>query len=648
MKRLFFLQLKPKQCLWHPQQKQYYSYPSYASNPSFKKVFYPYATLKPNYFPGRSYVRRHIVSSNLHLSEHQNSSTDISQIKILLASINSAKDPDQLQSVFENCNLNSLVDDDILQLYRKVSHLYNEFNNTDSLLAIIERIDKECISRASSWNAAQFVNFLKTYGSHSLKNSKFMFYALNRRLPGVFRESLPTILDYIRVLNDTNMWEKYKGRKYHLEDVFKSNFDKLSLQEIELILHPLVKLNVCIISDKLKKKLCIKLIEEFDGVTNSIMKQFFQIFCHQALFARNSLFITPWLLRIFRKLLDSVNDFDFECLNHAALLCTRMFIYDARILEYMATKLLENFSAMNLEEIEKALYALTYFGFHLKSKNLYIELIELLRREPLSSELSKNPPLLLNLLYHFSNIGIYPYDLLDTLFSEDILKKLYGPKLKANRISYEMHALVGGLTLECEDYKNNLIDKKLFDSNSKNRLRELPQELKNHPFIENVDSESMNTCLNASRQISPYNRVLYCTRGILDDMFGSTKYTHVCYLLSHFKKANILFCLNDKKNPQEIPESIRRKVIVNRSMLKSNLNWYVVSFVSQNEYTGNPPLPMGHEISKIRQLEGLGYHVITITRHGWLKLSIEEKKKVVKKKIFADSENSLEMFEKFN
>lgn len=535
-------------------------------------------------------------------------------------------------------SLTDLNDDELLHLFDRLAEqrVRNEILDDDYQKAL-NTIDKECIRRASSWNFTEFLDFLRRYSSvlpeANHGRAIFLLYAMNRRIDSAVEAPLPCLLDYLRILNKAKVWYKYRKSKQLLPDSFGAYFHQLGWDEIEVFLEPL-DFQACILAnDRLKKKICRKLIEEFDTVTNTCLTRVFRIFYTQTLYPKNFLFITPWLLHIFDALVAKIESFDLECVRWAGQLCTKLFIYDPRLLQVLAERLLQRLRDVEPAQMAGVISVLTHFNFQLDSRNLYADIIAALEEDEMFSKFCSKPRSLMQILSDLSLVGVYSHKYLDTVFSDQFQRSLLGRKLNQYRVTPELMVVYGSSALECPHYAGNRLDEELFNFSLLQRSYELPGCLRKPKRIENIRSESMPPCLNAPRSISTFYRMLYCTRGLLDELFGGVQYTHVCFVLPQFKRATIIFSLDAEGRPVEIPEDIRQQRIVGRNLLDLDMDWYTFTFKSHNIYTKNEPMLMGDEIAKDRQLRECGLKIISITQHGWLKMSIEEKLNILRDEI---------------
>ncbi|KAK7604478.1 hypothetical protein V9T40_005664 [Parthenolecanium corni] len=535
-------------------------------------------------------------------------------------------------------SLTDLSDDELLRLFDKLSdqRTQNEVPD-DGYHKALNEIDEECIRRASSWNFTELLDFMRRYSSIRTPaprdRSLFLLYAMNRRIETALEAPLPRLLEFLRILNDAKLWYKYKKSKQLIPDSFGAHFDQLRWDEMEIFLEPLDFQGCILTNDRLIKKICRKLIDEFDNVTNTCLTRVFRIFYNRTSFPKNFLFISPWLLHILDALVAKIESFDIECVRWAGQLCAKMFIYDTRLLQVLAERLLHTVRDLEPAQVAGAVSVLTYFNFRLDSTDFYTDLMAALEEEEMFSKFCSKPRSLMQILSDLSLVGVYSHKYLDTVFSDQFQRSLLGHKLNRFRVTPELLVLYGSSALECPHYAGNRLDAELFNISLTKRSIELPSCLRKPKQIENIRSESMPSCLNAPRSISTFYRLLYCTRGLLDELFGGVQYTHVCFLLPQFKRATIIFGLDAEGKPVEIPEDIRRKRIVGRDMLNLDIDWCTFTWKSRNIYTSSEPMLMGDEIAKDRQLRECGLKVISITQHGWLKMSIEEKLNILSDEI---------------
>lgn len=527
-------------------------------------------------------------------------------------------------------SLTDLNDDELLHLLAKLAEqrARNEILD-DGYQNAVDTIDEECIRRAASWDFAEFFDFLRRYSSIYAQpfngKARFLLYAMNRRITSAVEAPLPCLLEYLRILNKAKLWYKYKKPKQLLSDSFGVHFNQLNWDEIEVFLEPL-DIQACILTnDRLKKRICRKVIDEFDSVTNTCLTQVFRLFYAQTFYIKNFLFITPWLLHIFDAMVAKIESFDLECVRWAGQLCTKLFIYDSRLLRVLAETFLRRLPDLEPAQVAGVISVLTHFNFQLDSRNIYTDLIAALEEEQMFSKFCNKPRSLMQILSDLSLVGVYSHKYLDTVFTDQFQRKLLGHKLNRYRVTPELLVLHGSTALECPHYTGNQLDPELFNVSLLHRSYELPNCLRKPLHIQNIRSESMPSCLRAPRTISTFNRMLYCTRSLLDELFGGVQYTHVCFLLPQFKRATIIFGVDDEGRPVPIPPEFRQQRILGRNLLDLDQQWYAFTFKSHNTYTNNEPMLMGDEIAKDRQLREIGLKIVSITQHGWLKTSVEEK-----------------------
>lgn len=131
---------------------------------------------------------------------------------------------------------------------------------------------------------------------------------------------------------------------------------------------------------------------------------------------------------------------------------------------------------------------------------------------------------------------------------------------------------------------------------------------------------------------------MFLARSLLRGILGGPEFVHYTYVLPHlprpgrylvldkfsillvnvssFQHSNfhtdLIFCL-DGKNPVKLPENILSKNYIDIKLPSTTEDWYVLTFFGMNSVIYKTNKPLGVQLTKLRQLNKLGYKVLYVS-----------------------------------
>ncbi|XKL69554.1 hypothetical protein PGB90_007323 [Kerria lacca] len=532
---------------------------------------------------------------------------------------------------FENASLNSycqiycteisnLSNDELIQL---TFYIKNVHNKEEYMISLVNAIDKEMCNRSAELSVEEFMRFFTAFSNICRKCTtyNFPYYVVKKRLPKIFQYEKAVIADFFNLMSKCNLWHIYHVPKFKLEFYLDKNLLVLDSEDIVTILTAMIGTKLIINTPNLLENLNQRFMSFLPNLNSHQLVKILQFLFLQdkTLLKSDSRFV----VEVTRFLRNKANcDFSVDCYYWTASLCTKMLVYDQEFMEIFASKFLSDLPNIPIRHLENMIYCFTFFDFHSKSFDFYAKLIDYLQSELFQNVLLEHPKIFVSIIDFLCRVGVFPFNLIDIILSQEFLQTTFGKKLKtklkySRKVNGKLFLRVDrAVAIECADYKGNRLDE------------ELRINLTN--FITNI-SKTTSKDEEYSKPQKKFTSDVSC---VLFELFGGAEYVHECFLLPHLPKKDLLFAINDEWKPQKLPLSVTQSVTIERNMLNDNWKWFTFVIMFRCQLHEDPML-LKVDVARSRQLKKIGYEVIPLVLDDWYSINDKEKQlSFLREKIF--------------
>lgn len=159
----------------------------------------------------------------------------------------------------------------------------------------------------------------------------------------------------------------------------------------------------------------------------------------------------------------------------------------------------------------------------------------------------------------------------------------------------EIFFLDGSLQVECPDYTGNRLLPKTRYKAAKWHTEFTPSH-------------------DQWKKISIADQLILDTVDTITEYIGDKRYLYIEHVLPHFSKADVILCKDNTTNKFVEPIGFTNYVFGDIMVphKDNNLKWYAVVIAGWNNTIRDTNFPVGQIVTKIRQLEKIGYTPILV------------------------------------
>lgn len=628
--------------------RQYFrrSYALFVSNTSICRIYPRTVNILPEKLqrkPLNSLRINRLCSEQTHQRQSDLKVKDVS-ISELLSGLNSRlaelvadKSLDEIMKDFE-------IDSKLMQCTRRLSEFTNNeildymdilsiirskgyaFRRHSTVKWIIRRLDYECLTRSHEMDLPSVLPMMVKFSCFARNYSVFLHNLVKQYHGKLHKQPVNIYIGFVEIINKHRLWIDLNFNPYEFEYYLEQHFDKLDIRQITILTHVLIQLNKSIVSFELKKKLFLHVTRNFDTMNYRCLRNILELFCTKESFTINMTTFTPEFLRLLDAFDKKINTFPLNCVALVGMLTTKFLVHKPEFLDKLYSRFLHEGVSASKRTIDYILYSLIFFNYRSSDEDVYSKIFQIINADSLKPRY-KHCTRYFRLISRFCNVGVYNYDIINEILDEEYLSKTYR---KLNRFSVYPYPLIidFSVQIECPDYSGHRLNSELRDD----LLRCYDWDLINYHSLHDCYTDQYQLT-NDTEQYDckdakdlPYCDILKEISSKSNELYGR-KITHVGYLLPHMPRPNLIFCLGNDESPQDL-DYIKENSLVNWNDLDFRYKWYVVTVLIRNTFLPNvEAVPLGMEITKIRQLQKLNFNVVTVVQDQWKNMSEEEKTK---------------------
>lgn len=520
--------------------------------------------------------------------------------------------------------VSDLSDDELMKVITQLRNCYimTRDNNLEEkkLACLAAVIDHECVHRAKILDLETILQVVENYfpkGPQLCPN--LLVYLMKKKYKKALKSPIPTLMKFLNLINMYKFWRVYYINPYFLEYSLERNFNQLTVAEISSFLVAISLARFQLTSEQLMVKLLQKLTDNIDTTDNFVIGRYLHFFNNQFTVTSRNPNVSLSLNQLLNILPEKIPDLSFRATGKAASLYSHQQIYNPRVLDNLARKLIDGLPNVEVTSLEEMVATLVFFNYN--SRDIYQKIIDNFEIEPLHTQLIERPKRLVKIACQLCLLGIYHYDYINTILSKEFLHKTFGKKLTTFNVPREVLIINDTVKIDCPDYKGNRLDD-LRERLRKNYCWHLHECFKSDDTIKSNQTSGDRV----RSEPSPYNKVILEARNILQSILGGPKFVHTCYLVPSLPRPNLMFFFDKQKNPTKIPENILNSFIFESDWSCQDSERYVVFAALQHPILKRDNyIICGKDIAKVRLLKKFGFHLIIIIKEKWFAMNEKEK-----------------------
>lgn len=482
----------------------------------------------------------------------------------------------------------------------------------ENFLKVWKALDAQLLERSTKWDIEKRLYVIDVWYKLKLTRlSEFVFLVtmkLSRRILRFTPSQLIQTLFYMntarRISPATSMFE--------FEHMLEQHVDKLSLEELGVAATGFFKSKNRIKSISLLINIIDRIINNIDNIPDITLAALVKVIRYSP--KTQAATKIEELLDILATKMDS---YGLLSNIHILLMANSLNIFHEQAITKTVNKFLQQPSEARLKDLDKITQTLSLFNFIPPSSpdvlSIIVKELQSPERKP---ERDSYPRYLASVLYYLSLMKVYPVDLIEGVLKPEWIYKTYGKqKFIVDRCIPMLHYNV---QLECCEKTLSTIPADALEYYCKRHSKFIPGE--------------------GCGKMSPYDRFLNEIIINTEKILGRKDMYLCSYLLPHFGRADIAFCLDDNNRPLPIPANMRNIPYFNGVIKPTKRgNWRCLYAAARSMHMMNRKKLIGEFCVKLRQLEILGYEPIVISLFDWYDLSPEQKESFLKEKMFTRS-----------
>ncbi|XP_065208883.1 uncharacterized protein LOC135837503 [Planococcus citri] len=546
----------------------------------------------------------------------------------------------EIQSTLIECilHLGKFTNDQLLQFIDTLITIKSKdgiaFRKHSIAKHVVKHVDDECLKRSSEMDLDTVLPIMEKFSSlisNGHRRSRFLISLVARYHDNLHKAPTDSLFRFVSIINKHELWYIASPNPYEFEYYLEHNFDQLNANQITILINLLIQRNQPIVSLELKKTIFSYFVDnlEKDRLRDDHVFHFLDLFCSKESFFINMMeSSTNHFLRMIDFFEEKFDRFSFKKLAMVAFLSTKFLVHRPEYLDALYRRLLIERDSVQHQKlaIDHTVYTFFFFNHRFNDEQAYSNVLEIITSDPLKSSY-KNTKRYIRLISWFCSMGFYRDDLIDEILDESYLKKTYK---RLNRFSMYPYPLLidSSIDIEYPQYKGNRLSSKVREELHKC----YNWDLMNYPLLMDCQSDpyQLTDDINQSKYKDAPD-ILYCDilkqiGSILNTLYDE-EITYVGYVLPHMPRPNLLFCLDENNVPQKLDYlEATTSSFVDWNGLEFNRKWYAVTVLVRNTSMKNSEaVPLGIEVTKIRQLRKINFDVISVVQDEWINMSDEER-----------------------
>ncbi|XP_038213729.1 FAST kinase domain-containing protein 5, mitochondrial [Zerene cesonia] len=478
---------------------------------------------------------------------------------------------------------------------------------TRNYVEVWAALDDECVNRFKRWSHDELLSFAALFYMLSATKASDYCYRCIQRL--VYKSNKLTKAQLVQTYFFIGAMRFSPHDMHNLEIAVQEKFHELSIDELAIISLGFFKSKVPIRSPVLVSNIIDLLIENVSEINEVSLAALLKVIR----FSRK-IPVDDKIVKLLDKLQHEVPRLSIMCNVHIALLATSTLTLQKSCLQEIANNVIKDISNARLKDMERLILTFGTFNYEPLTNPSFIEtIINELRKPEREQELFSHGRSFACCLSYLGLLGYYPIDLFKRVLNTEFLNNTYGKYCYAyGREILIIHNSVKlfhkDTSLDCLTAKEALILAKKYTD-----------------FLPDA---------NYDKQYNVTEKMYLDVVKVVEECRGGSEFVTGHHLLTHHQRGDVVMC--DDPNGSPLPvKSIFNNIKFGQLCPIPNDNiWIALIIAGRNAMLYNSEKPSGHFLSKIRELNALGYHAAIVSWNVYTKCkTLEEKKDYINKLI---------------
>ncbi|XP_045525828.1 FAST kinase domain-containing protein 5, mitochondrial [Pieris brassicae] len=497
------------------------------------------------------------------------------------------------------------------------SHFFtlSEFPETVSIrtrnyVEIWAALDDACINRFKDWSYDEILSFCALfYKLSATKASDFCYKGIQKltyRASKLNKSQLVQTFFFIAAM-------RFSPHDMHgMELAVEKHFDEMSIDELAIVSMGFFKSKVPVRSMSLVSNIIDRICENESTINEVTLAALLKVIRFSRKFPIDN------KICIFLDTLQSqVPRLSIMCNVHIALLASSTLTKHEGCLFNIAKTVLSNMSGTRIKDMERLVLTFGTLNMIPDTKENFIEsVIEELRKPDRETEIKTHGRSFACCVAYLGLLGYYPIDLMEKVLNKEFLEKTYGKYcLSYGREILTIHNLV-----------------KIFH---KEKCLEAVTEKEAVTLAKRYTDYIPD--INFHKQYNVTEKMFLDLRKVVETTRGGPEYVTGQHILPHHQRGDIIICDSQNDSPVEVKDVFKFGKL-HPAPNDSNI-WIVLVIAGRNVLLHNSDEPCGHLLSKIRELNAMGYKSAPVIWNIYSKLNTFEDKQEYINNIIAEAKS---------
>ncbi|CAG4940646.1 unnamed protein product [Colias eurytheme] len=471
---------------------------------------------------------------------------------------------------------------------------------TRNYVEVWAALDDECVNRLKRWSHDELLSYAALFYMLSVTKASDYCYKCIQRL--VYKSNKLTKAQLVQTYFFIGAMRFSPHDMHDLELAVQDKLHELSIDELAIISLGFFKSKVPIRSPVLVSNIIDAVIENVSKINEVSLAALLKLIR----FSRKIPFDDK-IVKLLDILQHEIPRLSTMCNVHIALLATSTLTLHKTSLQEIANNVMKDISKARLKDMERLILTFGTFNYVPPTNPSFIEtVINELRKPEREQELLSHGRSFACCVSYLGLLGYYPLDLFKRILNTEFLHNTYGKYCYSyGREILIIHNLVQlfhkDTRLDCLTDKDALILAKKYTDY-------LPDE-------------------NYDKQYNVTEKMYLDVLKIMEGFRGGPEFVTGHHIITHHQRGDVIICDDASGSPLPVKNIFNNVKFGHLCPAPDDNIWIALIIAGRNAMLYDSDKPSGHFLSKIRELNALGYHAAIVSWNKYTKCKTQREKK---------------------
>ncbi|XP_049865600.1 FAST kinase domain-containing protein 5, mitochondrial [Pectinophora gossypiella] len=499
-------------------------------------------------------------------------------------------------------NIKNASDNDLVTLFYSLARWpETESIRTRNYIEVWAALDDACLNRLKDWSYDEMLSFLSLFFMLNVTRASEFSQKCVQRLVNKEKHLAPGQL--VQTLFFIGIVRKQPFDMHNIELRMQKCLQDLSLDDIAIMSMGFFKSKTPIRSMELVGRIIDRIIDNSNNINEISLASLLKVIRYSV-----KINTDDKIYRLLDTLQHEVHRLSVMCIVHLALVGTSTLTLHEDCLTKIAHTMINLLPSARLKDLERLVLTYGTLNFKPPEKDnlcFFEKIIDELQSPNRQEEVTKYGRSFACCLGFLGLLGIYPLDLMKKVLNPEFLLHTYGKHC----FSYGREVLT--------IHNTSLI---FHPDTEINRLSDKVATILAKKYTDYVPDE------NYKKQYNVTEKMFLDVYNVLKEDRGGSEYIKGDHILTHHQRGDIILCNSHSGTPLPVNEKIRDKDFGLIRTPPDDNRWIVLVIAGRNTVIQGSGTPSGHVLSKIRELNALGFYSTVVPWSAYIQLQTKEEK----------------------